>query len=162
MVKRNCLVPLQLCHHYAGPMRDRGRGAIVFASSGAGLAGSANMVAYGASKAFDIVMSEALWAELHGDGIDVLVMVLGPTDTPPLRDILTRRGVLAGPDSPFPFPVQAPADVVATALANLGDGPTYLMGYMMDESETRRRTMSRSEIVRFNAAHSGGVMNKKD
>jgi uncharacterized protein len=160
MVKRNCLLPVQLCHHFAGPMRARGRGGIVFFSSGAGMAGSANMVAYGASKAFDIVMAEALWAELHGAGVDVLVLVLGPTDTPALRTILTRRGVLERFDAPFPFPVQTPEHVVTEAAANLGKGPTLLMGYMMKESDERRRTMSRSEIVRFNASHSGGIMNR--
>ena len=54
----------------------RGRGGIVLVSSGAGLVGGRNMVAYGATKAFDMVMAEALWAELHGSGVDVLG--LGP------------------------------------------------------------------------------------
>ena len=30
-----------------------------------------------ASKAFDMVMAEALWSELHGQGVDVLSLVLG-------------------------------------------------------------------------------------
>ncbi len=72
MVQRNCLAPLRLCHHFAAPMVARGRGGIVLFGSGAGFAGGPNMVAYGASKAFDMVFAEALWAELHGKGVDVV------------------------------------------------------------------------------------------
>src|ERR1700739_277345 len=55
MVQRNCMVPMQLCHHFAPPMVERGRGGIVIFGSGAGFAGGPNMVGYGASKAFGIV-----------------------------------------------------------------------------------------------------------
>ena len=90
LVRRNCAVPVQVCHHFAGPMVARGRGGIVLVGSGAGLVGAPNMVAYGASKAFDMVMGEALWAELHDEGVDVLSLVLGVTDTPALRRLLAR------------------------------------------------------------------------
>ena len=52
------------------------------------------MAAYAASKAFDMVMAEALWAELHDQGVDVVALVLGTTDTPALRRLPTARGVL--------------------------------------------------------------------
>ena len=66
------------------------------------------MVAYGATKAFDMVMAEALWAELHDQGVDVLGLVLGVTDTPALRRLLARRGNLASPDATTPIPGAAP------------------------------------------------------
>ena len=66
MIQRNCTVPLQLCHHFAQPMVARGTGGIVVLGSGAGFAGAPNMVAYAATKAFDMVFAEALWSELHG------------------------------------------------------------------------------------------------
>jgi short-subunit dehydrogenase len=72
MVQRNCIVPLQMCHHFGAAMVDRGKGGIVLVSSGAGLVGAQNMVAYAATKAFDMVMAESLWAELHDKGVDVL------------------------------------------------------------------------------------------
>jgi NADP-dependent 3-hydroxy acid dehydrogenase YdfG len=72
MVQRNCTTPMQLLHHLAPRMVQRGRGGIVVFGSGAGFAGAANMAAYAATKAFDMVFAEALWAELHDRGVDVL------------------------------------------------------------------------------------------
>ena len=40
IVQRNCMVPMQLCHHFARAMVERGRGGIVIFGSGAGLAGT--------------------------------------------------------------------------------------------------------------------------
>ncbi|PRC44700.1 short-chain dehydrogenase, partial [Mycobacterium sp. ITM-2017-0098] len=57
MVRRNCLIPMQLSHHFAPGMVSRGRGAIVVLGSGAGFAGGPNMVAYSATKAFDMVFA---------------------------------------------------------------------------------------------------------
>ncbi|MES2490967.1 MAG: SDR family NAD(P)-dependent oxidoreductase, partial [Pseudomonadota bacterium] len=59
MLHRNCNVLMQLCHHLCGPMVKRGRGAAVIFGSGAGFAGTQNMVAYAATKAFDMVFAEA-------------------------------------------------------------------------------------------------------
>lgn len=116
MVRRNCVTVLGSCHHFGGRMATRGRGGIVLVTSGAGWAGGANLVAYGASKAFDLVLGEALWAELGPLGVDVLAMVLGPTDTPAFRRVLKGRTFdgMADPD-----------EVARTMLDNLGAGPTY-------------------------------------
>src|SRR6201999_3712225 len=98
MVQRNCMVPMQLCHRFAPAMVERGSGGIVIFSSGAALAGAPNMVAYGASKAFDMVFTEALWAELHNKGVDVLGLTLGKTNTPALRTLEHSRGQIGSPD----------------------------------------------------------------
>ncbi|CAM3371217.1 hypothetical protein MYFR107205_07410 [Mycolicibacterium frederiksbergense] len=96
MVQRNCVVPMRLCHHFAAPMVSRARGGIVLFGSGAGFAGAPNMVAYGASKAFDMVFAEALWAELHDKGVDVIGLILGKTDTPSLRTLEHKRPAIDG------------------------------------------------------------------
>jgi len=127
LVHRNCVVPMQVCHHFAGPMQARGKGALVVVSSAGGFIGGPNMVAYGASKAFDIVMAEALWTELHDKGVDVLSLVLGPTDTPALRRLLVSRGVLADESTPVPNSA-TPEQVVAEAIANLANGPSWVVG----------------------------------
>ncbi|KPI05238.1 short-chain dehydrogenase/reductase SDR [Actinobacteria bacterium OK074] len=149
LVQRNCLVPMRICHHFAGLMAARGRGGIVLVSSAAGLAGARNMVAYGASKAFDMVMAEALWAELHDGGVDVLAAVLGVTDTPALRRLLARRGVLSGPDDPLPIPgAVTPEQVVAEVIENLPHGPTHFVGEPVRASERKLRGLSRNEAVK--------------
>lgn len=150
MVHRNCVVPMQVCHHFAGPMRDRGRGGLVLVSSGAALAGGPNMVGYGATKAFDLVMAEALWAELHDLGVDVLALVLGLTDTPALRRLMVRRGSLPAGDPEAPIAGAMTADeVVAEALASLTDGPTCFVGEMMRLGAQTFATMSRNDAVKM-------------
>ena len=160
MVERNCVMPLRICHHFAAPMEASGRGAIVLVSSAAGLYGSANMVAYGATKAFDTVMAEALWAELHGKGVDVLALVLGATDTPALRRLMVRRGSLGSLDDPTPIPgATTPDEVVAEAIANLSNGPTWFAGAHLRESTRRLSALTRSDAVKAMLRHSsGGVM----
>ena len=80
-------------------------------SSGAGLVGAPNLVAYGATKAFDMVMAEALWAELNESGVDVLGLVLGLTDTPAQRRMMAQHGQLPSIESPVPG--ATPAETVA-------------------------------------------------
>jgi short-subunit dehydrogenase len=48
----------------------------------AGEANGATLAAYGTTKAFDLILAEGLWAEWRGNGVDVLALVLGRTDTP--------------------------------------------------------------------------------
>ena len=159
LVQRNCVVSLQLCHHFAGPMVERGRGAIVIVSSGAALAGAPNMVAYGASKAFDIVMAEALWSEIKPRGVDVLALVLGATDTPALRRLLASRGVLADPDDPTPIPDTVTAEeTAAEAVANLSNGPTWFVGDQLRAASEYLRTVSRNEAVNLMIQGKGGLM----
>jgi uncharacterized protein len=150
MVQRNCVAPVQLCHQLAGPMVSRGRGGIVLVSSGAGLGGAPNMVAYGASKAFDIVLGEALWTELRSSGVDVLNVVLGMTDTPSLRQMLAKRGVLDSPDDPSPIPgAMTSEDTVSEVIANLENGPTWFVGETLREGARHLRSLDRNDAVRL-------------
>ena len=159
LVQRNCVVPVQMCHHFAGPMVARGRGGILLVGSGAGLIGAPNMVAYGATKAFDMVLGEALWAELHGQGVDVLNLVLAVTDTPMLRQILARRGMLAGPDDPSPIAGAVSAeDVAAEAVANIANGPTWFVGEMMRDGAKTLAGMPRNEAVQLMIDLGSGTM----
>jgi short-subunit dehydrogenase len=159
LVKRNCIVPLELCHHFAGPMVARGKGGIVVVGSAAGLVGMLNMVAYGATKAFDIVLAEALWAELHDKGVDVLGLVIGATDTPAFRRLLVKRGQLANADDTTPLPGIVTADETADeAIANLTNGPTWFVGEEVREQMGLLYTISRSDAVRMVIEYGGGTM----
>ncbi len=162
MVVRNCLVPTQLCHHFARPMVGRGRGGIIVVSSGAALVGAPRMVAYGASKAFDLVLGEALWAELHGHGVDVLSLVLGLTDTPALRRLLAQRGNLASADDGTAIPGAAtPGEVVDEALDNLAAGPTWFVGDLLRDGSKVLGGMARGDAARVMLEAGAGVMDQK-
>ncbi len=157
MVQRNCVVPMQLCHQFAAAMVERGRGGIVLFGSGAGLAGGANMVAYGASKAFDMVFAEALWAELHDKGVDVLGLILGKTDTPALRQLEHSRGQIGSLDE-VPPGAAAVADVIAEAFENLGNGPTLMVGDMMRAAEQMLASLTRNQAVALFAQAAAAAM----
>ena len=119
-------------------------------NAGAGLAGAANIVAYGATKAFDIVLAEGLWAELNGAGVDVLSLVLGATDTPAFRRMLVKRGVLATVDDPIAVPgVATVDDVVAEAVENLANGPTRFAGDQLHEGARQLGALLRSDAVKL-------------
>jgi uncharacterized protein len=159
LVRRNCLMPVRLCHHFAGPMVARGRGGIVLVGSGAGLVGAPNIVGYAATKAFDIVLGESLWAELHGTGVDVLNLVLAVTDTPALRRLLVKRGLLASldDDSEIPGAVSA-GQAAAEAVEQLGDGPTWFVGDMMQQGAQLLAGLPRNDAVRLMIQLGSGVM----
>jgi len=121
MVRRNCAIPLLAAHHYGRGMVDRGRGGVLLVTSGAAWAGGGRLATYGATKAFDLVLGEALWAEWRGHGVDVLSLVVGATATPALHRLLNQQGTtldgLAEPD-----------DVARAGLEHLAEGPTWSMG----------------------------------
>jgi len=121
MVRRNCASVLGAVHHYGGRMVEWGRGAVVLVTSGAAWAGGSHIATYAATKAFDLVLAESLWAEWRDHGVDVLALVLGTTDTPSLRRLLERNGREFGE-------LADPNDVAVEALDHLGDGPTWSYG----------------------------------
>jgi short-subunit dehydrogenase len=159
MVHRNCVVPLEMCHHFAPAMRRRGKGGIILVGSGAGLIGSPYMVTYGATKAFDMVFAESPWAELHRDGVDVLGLTLGLTDTPATRRLLARRGMLDDPDGTTPLPGAASIDdTVADALEQLSNGPTWFVGEMLRDGSRQLAAVPRNDAVRLMIELGGTTM----
>jgi short-subunit dehydrogenase len=157
MVQRNCIMPMRLCHHFAPAMVERKSGGIVIFGSGAGLAGGANMVAYGASKAFDMVFAEALWAELHDKGVDVLGLILGKTDTPALRALEHSRGQIDSLDE-VPPGAAAVDDVIAEAFENLTNGPTWFVGEVMRAAEQLTSSLTRNQTVQLFAQAAAATM----
>ena len=131
--------------------------------SGAGLVGAPNIVAYAATKAFDMVLGESLWAELHGKGVDVLNLVLAVTDTPSLRRVLARRGALSSPDDQTPIPGAVSAeDAAAEAVANMANGPTWFVGEMMREGAKLLAGLPRNDAVKLMIEMGAGVMGGGD
>ena len=77
----NAKAPLIMSHHFGKKMAEKGRGGMVFVSSGAAYAGVANQANYSASKAYGLNLAESLNLELKGKGIDVLAVTPGPVTT---------------------------------------------------------------------------------
>lgn len=82
MVDLNCRSILSLVHPLAQRFQAQKRGGIVIMSSLSGMQGAALLGTYAATKAFDTVLAEGLWAELHPYGVDVLACVAGAMATP--------------------------------------------------------------------------------
>ena len=159
MVQRNCVAPMQLCHALAPQMVQRGAGAIVILGSGAGFVGGPNMVAYGASKAFDMVFAEALWSELQPLGVDVIGLILGKTDTPALRRLEHQRGQIAS-TAQVPLGAEPVEQVVTAALDNLGNGPTVYVGDQIAGAAQLLASLGRNESVAFMAQAINAAMGK--
>ncbi len=80
-VNVNVIAPMRLARTYGPAMRKRRRGGIIFLSSIVASAGTPRWSAYAASKAATSIFAEGLAAELAGDGVDVLSVTPGPTQT---------------------------------------------------------------------------------
>lgn len=114
----NCRGPLTLAHLLGGEMARRGRGGVVLMTSLAASQGNPLLASYAASKAFELVLAEGLWAELRGRGVDVLACRAGATRTPGYAASRPRRSV----------PLMEPEDVARQALDALGRGPGVVTG----------------------------------
>jgi uncharacterized protein len=72
---------VDLTHRFLPAMLARGSGAIINVASTSAFQPTPYMAVYGASKAFVLSFSEALWAEYRRRGIRVLALCPGPTST---------------------------------------------------------------------------------
>ena len=119
-IRVNVRGPLLLTRALLPAMCEQGRGAVVLVSSLAGLQGAPRIAAYSASKAFNIVLAEALWGELRGQGVDVSVCCAGAMPTP---------GYLASTDRESPG-MLSPDDAARRTLDALGRGPRIVPGFI--------------------------------
>ncbi len=122
LVALNCVAPTVLTSRLlSGPsgMVARGRGAVIFTGSAAGHQPMPLHGVYAATKAYDLFLGEALFIELRGQGVDVLVLEPGAT--------ATEFQQVAGETS---RPTGDPTAVVRTALECLGLQPSVLPGWL--------------------------------
>jgi hypothetical protein len=118
MVQLNCIAPVTMVNRLLPRLKVRGRGAILIVSSIAGHQPVPFNAVYSATKGFDLLLGEALWAELLGTGIDVLVLEPGPTAT----EFQQVAGETAHEGEP-------PHRVVGVALNALGYQPSVIPGW---------------------------------
>lgn len=152
MLDVNCRAPLLLVRALAPAMVARRRGGIVLMSSMSGSFGSAKLTVYAATKAFDLVFADALWAELRGHGVDVLAVQPGSTRTPGWQS--SQPPELQGP-GPH---VMEPAAVVAEALAALGVEPSIIPGEQNRQGAALLAGMPRRRAIEFMSGITGSLL----
>jgi short-subunit dehydrogenase len=70
-----------LTHAFLPAIRTAGRGALIFVCSLNALSPIGGSAVYTASKAFEVSFAGAVWYELRDSGVDVLIVMPGPTRT---------------------------------------------------------------------------------
>lgn len=80
-ISLNCLASAELTHAMLPGMLQKGAGVIINVASTAAMQPDPYMAIYGATKAFLLSFSNALWGEYRSKGIRVLALCPGATDT---------------------------------------------------------------------------------
>jgi len=117
MLMVNCNMPMQLARGFIPRLRARGRGGLLLTSSVEAMIGCPNSACYSASKALVNAFGEALWAELHPCGIDVLTLCPGATDT----EAVAKQGI----DRSKLADLKTGREVARLALDAMRKGPTF-------------------------------------
>jgi hypothetical protein len=99
-VMLNVTAVVDLSHAFLPAMLVRGDGAIINVASTAAFQPLPYMAVYGATKAFVVSFSEALWAEYQGRGVRVLALCPGATDTPFFEVVGAQEAVVGQKLSP--------------------------------------------------------------
>jgi NAD(P)-dependent dehydrogenase (short-subunit alcohol dehydrogenase family) len=102
-------------------MRERGRGSIVNIASVSGLRGNPGRVAYGASKAGVLSMTQVMAVELAPAGVRVNAIAPGPVETPLVRAMHTEQSRAAWLRSVPQARYGTPDEVAGAALFLLDD-----------------------------------------
>lgn len=117
----NIAAVVDLTHRFLPAMVARGNGSIINVASTAAFQPVPYMAVYGASKAFVLSFSEALWAEYRGKGIRVLALCPGATSTEFFNVVGTEDAALGTKETP--------EKVVRVALRALEQGmPSVISG----------------------------------
>jgi len=120
LINVNIKTPILLSHHFAGSMKERKKGGIIFLSSIMSFAGAASWAIYNASKSQNLVFSEGLSEELAPYNIDVIALTPGAIQTGFSKRSNTK--MLAGS--------LLPSEVAHSGLSLLGKKCTYTDGVL--------------------------------
>lgn len=81
LVRLNALAHMEIAHHFGRRLVKRGRGGIVLGGAMGAAAGIPYMANDSGSKAYVQAFGEALHVELKSRGVNVTVLIVGPTQT---------------------------------------------------------------------------------
>jgi uncharacterized protein len=121
-INLNSRMPLLLVYHFIKNQSPGTTAGVILLSSLAGLFGTNLVAAYGATKAFNYNLAEALYHEFRGSGIDVMACCAGATDTPNYRNTKPQYGLIR------PL-VARPEQVAESTLNQLGKKGLYIPGW---------------------------------
>jgi uncharacterized protein len=139
----NCIAPLELMHLALAEMRKRREGGIINVGSTASFQPVPMVSAYGASKAFILSLSLAVWAENRGSGVRILALCPGRSPT----EFQTAAGT--NPVRKIPTLVLAPATIVEQGLRALEkDKPLTVPGAMNFLATFAGRVLPRGVLAR--------------
>lgn len=134
-------------------MLKRGNGAVINVASTAGMQPDPYMAIYGATKAFLLAFSEALWAENRQRGVRVLALCPGATETA-FFDVVNAKEASVGK-------IMSADAVVIIALNALDKNRNYIIsGYnnwllgQLQRFVTRRRLLIIAEKILRPKTHS--------
>ncbi len=143
-VQLNVAAVVELCHAFLPGMLARGQGAIVNVASTAAFQPVPYMAVYGATKAFVLSFTEALWYEARERGVSVLALCPGATET--------RFFEVAQAPGLFPSR-EKPEAVVERALRALARGRAHVIPGLGNELLVQSaRFAPRSGVTRMAAS----------
>lgn len=120
-IQLNCGTLVDLTARFVPAMVERRQGVVINVASTAGFQPTPGMAVYGATKAFVLSYTEALWQECRGTGVKILALCPGATET----EFFDRTGEKFLTDGR-----QTSTQVVDTAFAALDkSSPTVVSGF---------------------------------
>jgi uncharacterized protein len=137
MLMLNINVPTEIAHVFGKKLATRKRSGIILVSSLFGYQGIPNFAAYAATKSYILTLGEALYSELSKQGIDVLVLSPGLTDTPFSQNMKINF-------SRLPMFAQNPTTVAKVGLRSIGRKPTVVPGFINKFYAWENRLIPRS------------------
>jgi short-subunit dehydrogenase len=147
MLQVNVVALTELTRLFVPSLLER-RGAILNVASTVAFQPSPYMSAYGATKAFVLSFTEALWAEYRGRGLHVAAVCPGPVETP----FIDAMG--AGVRSTAVFKMALPVDKVVRGCLRTLDGkrPSRIVGLVNWLLAQTSRFSPRALTARVSAA----------
>lgn len=119
MIFLNVFALASITHMFLPNMLRKREGAIINVASTGAFLPTPYFSNYGASKAYVLSFTEALWAECHDSGVHVLALCPGPVKSE-FRDVSGAQGHLKGRQI-------EPGEVVNSALQALENNQSYLI-----------------------------------
>lgn len=153
-VDLNCTAVVRLVHAFLPGMLERRIGGVMTVASTAAFQPTPQMAVYGATKAFVLSFTEAVWQENRGSGVRFLALCPGPTATG-FFDEAARGAGSAGVMERGRQSAEQVAAVGLRAFARQG-GPTVVSGLGNAVTANAHRFVPRGLMARMSALVTGG------